>query len=69
MTQDASQLRFIGIDMAKQTFDVCMGQTNDKSHYQNDSAGYKQLIVMDCYMRMSRPILSQPFPRRCRTNR
>ncbi len=44
MTQDASQLRFIGIDIAKQTFDVCMGQTNDKNHYQNDSAGYKQLI-------------------------
>ncbi len=44
MTQDARVMKFIGIDIAKQTFDVCMGQTNAKSHYQNNPAGYKQLI-------------------------
>jgi len=44
MTQDACMVKFIGIDIAKQRVDVCMGQTNTKSQYQNDSVGYKQLI-------------------------
>ena len=44
MTQKESALEFIGIDIAKHKSDVCMGQDNAKSVYQNDPKGYQQLI-------------------------
>lgn len=39
-----SQIEFIGIDIAKHKYDVCMGQGNTKKEYTNDLKGYKQLI-------------------------
>jgi transposase len=44
MTQNERKQTFIGIDIAKHTFDVCLGERNTKSQYQNDSSGYQTLI-------------------------
>ncbi|MEE9423481.1 MAG: IS110 family transposase [Methylococcales bacterium] len=53
MTQIDTLPEFIGIAIAKQKFDVCLGQENTKSTYQNDPGGYRQLIKR------------RPLPSRC----
>ena len=44
MTQIDNVTEFIGIDIAKQKIDVCMGREKAKSEYRNDSTGHNQLI-------------------------
>ncbi len=37
-------IEFIGIDIAKNKYDVCMGQGNVKQQYPNTAEGFKQFI-------------------------
>lgn len=39
-----NQVEFIGVDIAKHKYDVCMGKENVKTVYPNDTQGHNQLI-------------------------
>ena len=38
------EIEFIGVDIAKHKFDVCMGQNNLKKQYPNTEEGFRELI-------------------------